>query len=183
MSTIPAFLQAVAEGMAALAPAAKSVEVYRGRFKVADVTNQSLRTPALRVALMGVRRVQPVASGERDATLRLSCAIVTVDRPGKRREDAANALVNDLIIQLPGRTWGLDTAHPAGDVDGENLFTGDVGRKGVMLWELRWSQTVRLGQNAFASDGVLPSKVYAGQAPEIGADHQPDYELVVGGEK
>lgn len=178
MSTIPDFLQGVVTGLGDLAPAAKSVEVHRGRFRLADVTDQSMRTPALRLGLMGVRRVEPVASGERDVTLRLFCAIVTVDRRGVRREDVANALVNDLVLGISGTTWSLPNAHPASDVTGDNLFTGDVGRLGIMLWEVTWSQAVRLGENAFAADGQLIS-IHLGRAPEIGADHEDDYEEVV----
>lgn len=177
MSTIPDFLQGVVTGLAGMAPAAKSVEVHRGRFKLADVSGATFATPALRLGLMGVRRVMPVASGERDVTLRLSCAIVTVDRRGEPREAVANAMVNDLVIGIFETTWSLPNAHPATDVAGDNLFTGDVGRMGIMLWEVTWSQAVRLGENAFAADGQLKS-INLGMASQIGADHEDKYEEV-----
>lgn len=177
-NTLPDALLAMRDGLAGLAPAAKSVEVHRGRFRVADVSGVSMRTPALRLGLMGVRKVVKVASGERDVIVRLSCAIVTVDAKGLSREDAANALVNDLVLGIDGQVWGLDWAHAASDVAGENLFTGDVGRQGIMVWEVTWSQTLRLGANAFAEDGSLPPRLMLGQAPAVGAAHEADYEEV-----
>lgn len=174
--TLPDALLAVRAGLEALAPAARSVEIHRGRFRIADISGTSLRTPALRLGLMGVRKVARVASGERDVTVRLSCAIVTVDAKGLAREGAANALVNDLVLGIDGQAWGLDWAHAGGDVTGENLFTGDVGRQGVMVWEVTWSQAFRLGINAFAEDGTLPARLMLGQAPAIGAAHEADYE-------
>lgn len=176
--TIPDALLAIAAGLQGLAPAAKSVEIHRGRFRLADVSGSSLKTPALRLGLMGVRRIEQVASGERDVTVRLSCAVVTVDTRALSREAAANALVNDLVLGIDGAAWDLDYAHAAGDVAAENLFTGDVGRQGVMVWEVIWSQTLRLGANAFAADGSLPARLMLGMAPAIGAAHEDAYEEV-----
>lgn len=174
--SIPDLLLGVRAGVAALAPTARSVEIHRGRFRLADVTGNAMQTPALRLGLMGIRRIDTAADGQRDVTLRLSCAVVTVDRKDLTREAAANALVNDLVLGIDGATWGLDYAHGATDLSGENLFTGDVGAQGIMVWELTWSQTIRMGVSAFVpADGSLPEHLHVGWSPKIGAAHEADY--------
>lgn len=173
------FLATAANALAAQFPGVRSSKPHRGRFTLDELGAMSQAAPALRVALWEVSGVTEVSGGLKDVACRFSLAVVTGDAKGLPREVAANNLVGALCVWLPGQTFGHDAAHGAQAVTARNLYdSGKVGSR-VQLWEVTWRQTLRLGSDLWA-EGGMPSELYAGFSPEIGADHEPDYDLVTG---
>ena len=50
---------------------------------------------------------------------------------------------------------------------------------GFESWVVEFNQTLYLGESVWKPEGVTPSRVYIGISPEIGIDHEPEYEQVV----
>ena len=47
------------------------------------------------------------------------------------------------------------------------------------VWQIHWSQNLRMGQSVWEGEGIAPSQIWLGQSPDIGADHEPQYNNVV----
>lgn len=174
------FLATAADALATQFPGVRSSKPHRGRFTLEELSSMSQAAPALRIALWEVSGVTEV-SGMKDVACRFSLAVVTGDTRGLKREEAANNLIAGLCLWLPGQTFGYASAHGAQDIACRNLYdAGKVGGR-IQLWEVTWRQTLRLGSDLWA-EGVMPSELYAGFSPKIGADHEPDYDLVTEGD-
>lgn len=46
------------------------------------------------------------------------------------------------------------------------------------VWRVEWQQIIHLGESVWNDEGVTPSIVYLGQAPEIGTGNEHNYEQV-----
>jgi hypothetical protein len=46
------------------------------------------------------------------------------------------------------------------------------------VWCVEWTQPVHLGDTVWTNDGTVPTQVFAGYSPDIGAGHQGDYMKV-----
>jgi len=47
------------------------------------------------------------------------------------------------------------------------------------VWQIHWSQSLRMGPSVWEGEGIVPSQIWLGQSPDIGADHEPQYNNVV----
>lgn len=164
--------RAVAEGIAAALPDLKSCAAGRATFTFEEIRRLSHRVPACVVAVEGLRQTEPVACGEVDVPVRLVASLLVKDQPGRDREEVVNALVADLVVLIPGTVWGLEDAHPAGPVTGEHRISGEVEKMGLMVAQVRWTQTLRLGADAYADPeatlGALVVRGPGGEAETLG---------------
>lgn len=51
---------------------------------------------------------------------------------------------------------------------------------GYAVWLVEWTHEVRLGHSVWDGDGVMPTEIYLGIAPEIGPPHLDDYVKIGG---
>lgn len=171
------FLNAIREGLEASVPGLISCETHRGQFDADELSKVCSRAPAFRVALWEIGSVTPTHSGEMDILARFSVAVLTTDKRGTPREVAANALVTALATLLPEQTWGVENALEvdASSIHARNLYSGRIAAGRTQLWEVTWSQALRLGEGIWKDVGERIMEVYAGQAPKIGQPHEPEY--------
>lgn len=171
------FLNAIREGLEASVPGLISCETHRGQFDADELSKVCSRAPAFRVALWEIGSVTPTHSGEMDILARFSVAVLTTDKRGTPREVAANALVTALATLLPEQTWGVENALEveASSIHARNLYSGRIAAGRTQLWEVTWSQALRLGEDAWQGEGVQLTHIYAGQSPDIGTPHEQDY--------
>lgn len=47
------------------------------------------------------------------------------------------------------------------------------------VWKVEWRQEVHLGESVWTDEGVVPTTVFLGMAPEIGPSHIDDYVQIV----
>lgn len=47
------------------------------------------------------------------------------------------------------------------------------------VWRVEWSTVLHLGNTVWTNEGTIPTQVFLGQAPDIGAGHEDDYTRVV----
>lgn len=136
-----------------------------GRMNEAEIKRMAVRTPAIRIACLGMPKAEAVGDGEVDRDVVFAAYILTTDKAQLPRDDAALAMVGDLLLRLPGQRWGKANVHAIaeGAATGENLYSSTIGNTGVALWAVVWTQKVRMGDNAYPNGPVLSAKLYAGE--------------------
>lgn len=166
-----AFRHTVAATIAAGLPALESCEAQFARFDLDDLKRRSIRTPAVRVAILSVR-FERSASGF-DA--RLKCAAFIV-HDGKGRDDKAWAMAEAIALQLgPRQLWGIHKMQAPESVEISPLTSATIERQGVTLIAVQWSQKL-LGLDAadlFAEEQWLIEELYVNDEqvePEASSD-------------
>ncbi|WP_174889357.1 phage protein Gp37 [Candidatus Williamhamiltonella defendens] len=175
---LTALRQAIMDKINAQLTELKAVAPHPGRFNLDELKRIATQLPAVRVALMGMPRVHMLETGENEAVLRLAAFVVTGDRRQLPKDEAALAIVESLLVLIPGQRWGVTGTMDAKDVKADNLFSGQVERQGVAMWAVTWEQSVRLGKDVW-DGGILPSTVYVSDDVEHFGDEMA-YDKVLG---
>ncbi len=170
--------QAIIDKINAELPELKAVSPHPGRFNLDELKRIATKLPAVRVALMGTPTVNILETGENEAVLRLAAFVVTGDRRQLPKDEAALAIVESLLVFIPGQRWGVKGAMDAKGVKADNLFSGKVERQGVAMWAVTWEQSIRIGQGVWGG-GVIPLEVYVSDDPENHGDENT-YDKVAG---
>lgn len=178
------------------------VKLHGGRFDAAELERIEMKAPAVHAGCLAV------VSAREDCgavlfDFRLAAAVLS-RRTAKDEEAGAQArrLADRLCFELAGpQAWPracfsaeeLDPARPDGsrhgdirdprDIRAANLYSRVIDGKGFALWAVTWKQQFR----AIASDfdipvpapAGIPHTVLSGRDPDIGRDHEGDYETVV----
>lgn len=179
-----AVLEAVCARIRAWLPACKEVQPHDGRFAVEELQRWAARVPAVRVASLGVAAVRAVGDGRVELDLQLWAFAAAKDQPGRSRGAAARAMADRLLVGLPGERWGLAGVGEARQARAENLYAPGLDKLGLALWAVAWRQACRFewAEGPPAADWPLPTELYAGVAPDIGAAREAAYDRLAGGE-
>ena len=147
---------ALREHLAAIYITVKTVREHEGEFTDKSIDALLMNTPALHVAVMGLKPMVPVASGGVAVTLKMAVFVVTRDAPGLMRDVAALNFAASLIVSLDrwqARGAGHFISQPAVNFSWQNLFAPQSQGKGVMLSALTFDSVVTLLRDA--SEPVL----------------------------
>lgn len=166
----------VAAQIGAILPELAECKGRRGRFDLDALVKEGVKAPSVQVALIELRQSTVYAGPYFTFSARMAAFVVTKDRTGLLRDDAAAAIVTALLRLIPDARWGLPQVHPAADVMAEAITTPQLEGKGVTLWAIAWSQAVALDTPAVPAP--LPITLYLGQAPDIGPGNEGDYTQV-----
>lgn len=153
-------------------PGLKECAEHPGRFDLEEIKRMAVRTPGVRVALLGVLPRQ----GDEHLDLDLAAFILTSDAKGLPRHRAAQTIMARIILEMRDRSWGDECFGPGVLVDARNLYDGKHASRGIALWAVRWRQGVAWTPSQ--DDPVKIEQLYVGIAPEIGVDHKDDYTLI-----
>lgn len=134
-----------------------------GRMNLAELKRSTVKTPAIRVACLGLPAGADVGDGEADHEVTFAAYVVTTDKTRLTRDDAALAMVDDLVRRLPGARWGRAEVWPvrADTIKAENLYSSQIDGTGVALWGVVWTQKMRIGENAYPQGPILSQALYA----------------------
>ena len=172
-------LLAVCGQVKAWLPALKTCEPHEGRFDKEELKRVSGRAPAAYAAVLALGRPLVNGSGQQDVPVTFALYVATADRPNLPRRESALNIAEALVARINGQQWGgTDTVFPADAASAKNLYSGAISGKGVALWAVTWSQVVRMGDDVWAVDYPLPTRLYLGFAPDIGEGHEDDYILI-----
>lgn len=169
--------------IAALMPDLKECKPHPGRFTREELDKFRVKSPSVHVAVPSIRN--PSSSG---GVLQCSVKTVlvltaknTVDADDKafNRADAAMNMVAAILLALPSATLGAGIG-PCEDISADNLYGSSDDKQGVAMWAIHWNNTVTLSPKV--EEGVLPSELYLGFAPDIGTGHEEDYTQIAGGD-
>jgi hypothetical protein len=136
----------------ALRPTIRNVEAAPGPLDKGTLSGLISSAPGVRVAPIGVVSAESVGNGQVDYTIQF--AAYAVAKPARTTDLGAITMVGQLLVLIPGQTWGVDMAQPVegGTIRADTLVDADMLAKGVSLWAVTWRQTVRLGTDVFAGD-------------------------------
>lgn len=163
-------------------PALKACATHPGRFDLTEIKRVAIKAPAILVACLGVPKLDEAGTEEKDVELVMAAFVLTKDQKGLPRDVGALNIVEALLTHIPMRKWGMTGLGPASKIAAENLYSGEIDRTGVALWAVSFRHKIRIGENIWeAESGVLPDTVYAGYEPDVGLEHEPDYEEVTKG--
>ena len=187
------FLKAVAAEIKVWIPDLRTCDVHDGRFDLAELKRHALQTPAVLVSCLGTVSIDDRGDEGIDSHRHWAAFVLTRDCPGLPRGEGARNLVDALELlvmrgiveedpitgeQRLANRWGLKGVGPAEQVRSQNFYGGTIDKQGVALWVVSWRQYLHLRPLSEKENCPIPSEVYLGQAPEIGAGHEPDYERV-----
>lgn len=137
--------QAIVDDLKANVPNLKTCEGHGGRFDATELKRVAMRAPAVFVACLGLADVEEGHDGVA-GTLTWGAFVVTRDTPGSSRDQAALAVLQAILVRLPGNRWGLDQAEGRPErVSAQNLYSATVDRLGVALWAVSWRQRMVIG--------------------------------------
>lgn len=148
---------------------------HPGRFNASEIKRLSARTPAVRVALLGVA---PAKNGNHQ--LNLAAFIVTADQRGLHRNDSALAIAASVVRRVRGTSWGSEWIGEASEPSAQNLYTSEIDKGGIALWAVSWSHEFRFGDTE--PEPCVLRELYIGVAPEVGIEHEEKYTRVGGGD-
>ena len=170
---------AIAARLHQLLPGLRQCEGMEGRFDLDELKSVTARAPAVLVARLGSSMPRPLAGPRWHYDLRMAAFVVTKDALGDPKRDlAAAAICQELLIRIPGTTWGLADCGTARDVADQSLSGSSLKARGIALWAVTWTQPVVLEQ--LPAQILIPISLYVGWTPDVGAAHEADYDLIGG---
>lgn len=180
MSTTNELLNAIKDDLKGRLSQLKTCEVHPGRFNLKELKRISAKTPALLVSSLGTAKVLNPGTGQAKPVKQLAIYLVTKASPQLSAEEACRNLVDALELYLEAESprWGLTGIGQPQAVRSDNLYSSEVDKNGVMLWAVTWQQSLTLGDSIFNEDGTLPTTLYVGYDPAIGADNEAEYEAL-----
>lgn len=168
--SLDALHQAILDAIAAQFPAVSTVDAYREDRK-------QLALPAILVELEDFEAAPEDNPGTEQLPVmaRFSATIVMGFRePNVQRE--VRKLAAALGVFVHRNRWGQH-AGPA-EVLTITPDEFDPALDNVEVWRVEWQQPLALGEGVWNNDGSIPTEVLFSIAPEIGAEHEDDYEPV-----
>ena len=124
---------------------AKDVESHPGRFTQDELKRLLTKKRAVRVAIEQSPSLTVTGQGFRDVTLIMAAYVICSDAKESDRHKSALSLVETILQELPFCRFGTDNLMPvnAGTVTAENLYSGEIDRKGIAMWGVSWELTVK----------------------------------------
>lgn len=150
-----AFRAAVVAAIGAGIPALRTCEPHGGRFDVGELQRYAARAPAVLVACTGVGDVHEQAAAA-VAMLRWVAVViardvpavaaqtdpVVVHVPAVHRDAQMLVLSESLLGIISGNRWGMSSTHRPQRIRGDNLYSGQLDKKGIAVWALSWDQAI-----------------------------------------
>jgi len=181
MATPLEIQQAAVAAIKTALPQLATCAAYAGEFSGGDLQRASVQSPAVLVACLSCTRSGDVDCGDVDWLCRYTAYCMARSSANRLdRADSALALAWSVVPALDGLRFGLTGVLPAKVTRVDNLYAENWDKASVALWAVTWEQKARIFAASDPSDegGKTPEEIYLGQAPEIGAAHEDDYELV-----
>jgi len=136
-------------------PSNVDIATHGGTFNLEALKQFTVMAPAVRVATLGFDTPIRVSSGEKDLPVKVAAAIITKDTMSVPRDQAANAIATAIALIIDNNKLGIDNGWPCGEVKGVNEYSGNVQDVGLAIWQVTWTQKIRVGENLFNLAGQL----------------------------
>ena len=159
-------------------PDLRQCTLHPGNIDAKELVRIAPHSPAMFISLGAIDNSHNAGDGTINLSLVPMVFVITRDTKELSRFESAVNLVQALTVFINGNRFGYAGTFAAQGVAARNLFTGDVDRKSVSLWVVRWHQKLRCGNSIFDSSGVLPSQLYVGISPEVGSAYKDKYTEV-----
>ncbi|MEM7269516.1 MAG: hypothetical protein AAF401_09705 [Pseudomonadota bacterium] len=169
----------IADRLSAVAPQLRECAVHESRLTLEEIMADRLKTPSIRVVLLGSRPKAPLAGSYQRHELAFAAYVITKDQKGLARDEACLTLSQAVMLDVQVAKWDDEHVGAAENVRMESLSDSATRKKGIALRAVLWTLPVELtaGESAACP---LPQEVYLGFDPEIGAAHEDDYVQISG---
>lgn len=163
LARINEFRTAVASSFGAAMPELRQCEAQFGRFNLADLENNSIPAPAIRVAVLKARGADQ-ASARISADLSCAAFIITA---GRDRDAQAWTLAEAVVKLLhSGQMFGLLNLTTPDKVEVQPLLAFPLKQRAVAIISVEWQQQLRhLGETIFNDEGQLLPELYLNDEP------------------
>lgn len=131
----------------------RSIEPQFGRFNLEELDRFSIKTPAIRVAVL-TGDVPTVPSGEVEAELKCAAFVIT---EGNLREELGWMLGEAIATRMhSGQLWGIVRLSAPSKVAIRPIVSASLKDRGVAIIAVEWTQTLRgLGEGIFDQAGEV----------------------------
>lgn len=129
---------------AALVNHTTDVASHPGRFTEAELSRLLTGRKAIRVAIENTQSVSVNGQGIQEANLLMAAFVICSDTKEQPRHQSALLLTEAVMEQLPFNRFGTSYLKPVkpSSISAENLYSGEIDRKGIALWGISWEQTL-----------------------------------------
>lgn len=167
----------VAGTIHAALPGLQECRGIAGRLNVEQIRQLGIKTPAVLVSRLRARQDKTYAGPHRSFRLQMAAFILCKDGLGLPRDLAAANIAQALLNLVPDHDWAIpDHVMPAEAVTEEPLVSIEANRQGLALTAVTWEQVVALAP--FPAPEAISPALYLGQAPQVGAAHEADYQQI-----
>lgn len=171
---------AVADRIKLLLPNLLECKAAAGRYNVERLMDETIRAPGVIVSILQMKQVKGNAGPQHFYHLDMAAFIITKDKLGLPRDEAASNIAMALAALIPDKRWGHNDAGQAENVRGQSLVTAASLKVKASLWAVTWTQPVTF--TVMPVSETLDPVFYVGLAPKIGEAHIEDYEQIGGGQ-
>lgn len=170
---LDALTDAIVASIAAAFPVFQTVEAYREE-------RRTLPAPACLVQLVDLEPAPDADPGTEQlaVTARFEAQVVLGFRePNARR--AAPKLAAALALHIQRKRWGLPVEAATVTAIEPDDFSPELDQ--FEVWRVDWQQIVHIGQSVWTNDGILPTELLIGYAPDVGTGNEGDYRPLAEG--
>ena len=128
-----------------LADHTKDVASHPGRFSEDELSRLLTGKKAVRVAIENTQSVSVDGQGIHEAKLLMAAYVICSDTHDAPRHKSALAITEAIVELLPFNRFGLNNLKPVtpASISAENLYSGEIDRKGIALWGISWEQIIK----------------------------------------
>lgn len=162
---------AIVEQIRAEFPVFQTVEAYR-------LDRKTLPVPACLIELSEMEapaELDPM-TGQLALQTRWEARIVLGFRQAKNPALEIRKMAAALAAFVHGQRWKLPVSPAVVQGAWPDDFAPELEQ--YECWRVEWEHVIHAGRSVFDDAGVTPAVLYS-WAPEIGADHEPDYRPVI----
>ncbi len=144
-------LSAVAGGLrAGLSGLKGGVKTHGGRFSLEELKRYAQQAPGVRLALLGVERVECTSFGKVWLHARLGAFVIAA---GQGRNAQALQISTALGVLVADNRWGVEEwAHTPQEARCDNLYDAALDKTGIAIWAITWRQRIELEKEQVLSD-------------------------------
>ena len=134
---------------------------------------ETLTVPAILLEMEDILADDPddIGTEQLAVTINLNAYVVLSYKTGQKK--ALRKFAAAVMAYIRGRRWGVPVG--AANVIGAHPDKLDGQPEDYECFRVEFSHAALLGTDIFAGDGIIPTELYLGYAPDIGPDHVADY--------
>lgn len=127
------------------------VHTHGGRFDADELARWTRIAPCAHVGILGIPTTE-LEGGQIVANVEWGAFIVTKDKPGVKRDEAALVLVEAFLnVIRPTQRWDDTNAHRPQNIKASNLYGGKLDSNGAAIWAITWSQSYDINAVDYSS--------------------------------
>ena len=139
-------------------PTILDIGISQGPLSLEDLTQELCQLPALRLIPQDqVMQSKILPNGETEANFDLSIYLITQEDTDKTALFSAFDLLENILALVAQNSWQLENMSPAKNLTISNHHSLDATLKGLSIWSVRWTQTLRLPTWASLNGGQAPA--------------------------